>query len=628
MKKEWQSELLKDIILNTSIEMSQREFSLKILKAVSRHTPYSLFGIFIYNDKEHMLKRIMAIGKNHNKVVQFNDEYNLKESEGVVGRAFRSQSVQISHIMHDKDYKNPHPVETEYKGEYCMALPIIYNKKPYGVFYIENRHEFTEEEKTTLGAMMSVIARIFANRILSEKVEFARKENESIIEAISEPIFIIDNNYTIKRVNRSFLDEFQMKKEQVIGKKCYEIVEKSRKPPLNCPLANLLSGKKMASGEISVSKKQYSAVVYGLKQEENQTVYVHTLKDISKLREKEYALNLLYDTSLKLSASKNIEEFKKVVEKVLETENSLIVSVFWRNNFKGKYRYYNHTTHPNTVRKGATTEGEFISANFLKIPIIYLGEEVGEFVVQNPLNRPIPASKIRFYETLAHTVSTSIQNLYLMEGLKGALTSLNRNYKETLESLSHALDYREQETEFHSRRVASYALLIAKKMGLTEVELKNLYWGGLMHDIGKIGIPDAILLKPAKLTEEEWAVMKKHPLIGYDILKDIEFLKEATKVVLYHHERWDGHGYPEGLQDTEIPLIARVFAISDTYDAITSDRPYRKALSAEYAFSEIEKNNGKQFDPNIGSVFLSKISYKELAEVRRRVSTDPTYSPI
>lgn len=192
--------------------------------------------------------------------------------------------------------------------------------------------------------------------------------------------------------------------------------------------------------------------------------------------------------------------------------------------------------------------------------------------------------------------------------LEQALMELDSTYIFTLRALVTALDTRDEETQGHSVRVVKYTLKLAELMGWSDKkheQLKILEYAALLHDIGKIGIPDAILRKPGKLTDEEWDVMKTHPEIGYKILYKIEFLEEASQIVLHHHERFNGTGYPAGLKGEDIPIGSRIFAVADTLDAMTSERPYRKALSFEIASEELVKFRGIQFDPHVVDAFLS-----------------------
>jgi hypothetical protein len=199
-------------------------------------------------------------------------------------------------------------------------------------------------------------------------------------------------------------------------------------------------------------------------------------------------------------------------------------------------------------------------------------------------------------------------------------------YTGTLESLVTALDVRDQETRGHSVRVATHSLDIAKMLGIKEEdELLTVYRGALMHDVGKIGVPDAILLKPAKLTEEEWEFMRRHPALGYRILAQVPYLRPAAKIVLAHHERWDGDGYPRKLKGEDIPLGARIFAICDTYDAIISDRPYRKGQSPDAALAEILRCAGTQFDPKVVEAF--EAAFPRWREEDHGAARKPLYLP-
>ena len=187
------------------------------------------------------------------------------------------------------------------------------------------------------------------------------------------------------------------------------------------------------------------------------------------------------------------------------------------------------------------------------------------------------------------------------------MASLRRSYDGTLRALATALDTRDSETGGHSQRVAEVAIAIAEEMGVERGsrEWQELQWGALLHDVGKIGVPDHILRKRGELSEEEWEVMKAHPAAGHEIVRGIEFLGEAAELVHAHHERFDGSGYPRGLRGEEIPFGARIFAIADAFDAMTTDRPYRPARAPEEALAEVLRNSGSQFDPAAVKAFLS-----------------------
>jgi response regulator RpfG family c-di-GMP phosphodiesterase len=205
--------------------------------------------------------------------------------------------------------------------------------------------------------------------------------------------------------------------------------------------------------------------------------------------------------------------------------------------------------------------------------------------------------------------------------LATTLHHLEDTYRATLEALGSAIDTRDVGTHAHSRRVRGYSLAIARARGVPESELRDLEHGVLLHDIGKIGIPDAILLKPGPLTPAEWQVMRSHPEIGRRLIEKIPFLRGAVPVVYHHHERWDGTGYPLGLRGEEIPLGARIFALADALDALTFDRPYSRAISLEAAREEILCSAGTHFDPAVVASFM-RVPLETFADIRLRSLSD------
>jgi putative nucleotidyltransferase with HDIG domain len=214
------------------------------------------------------------------------------------------------------------------------------------------------------------------------------------------------------------------------------------------------------------------------------------------------------------------------------------------------------------------------------------------------------------------------ENRSYQEGLEVKVeertTELKELYESTLQAMATALDFRDNETQGHSIRVVEYALMVANSMGVEDPEIGWIRQGALLHDIGKIGVPDAILRKPGKLDADEWIEMRKHPEHGYQMLRHIRFLEPALEIVLSHQERYDGSGYPRGLAREQIPLGARIFAVVDCFDAMTSDRPYRAALPIETAREEVRTHAGTQFDPAVAEAFLS-IPDHAWREIREKV---------
>ncbi len=196
---------------------------------------------------------------------------------------------------------------------------------------------------------------------------------------------------------------------------------------------------------------------------------------------------------------------------------------------------------------------------------------------------------------------------------------MRRSATEAFEKIMKALKWRDEYTATHSERVAELSVKIARKLGLSQDEIERIKAAARIHDIGKIAIPDRILLKPEGLSPEEWELMKQHPLIGADIIKDLEVYKDCVDIVKYEHERWDGSGYPEGLKGEEIPLGARIVAVADVYDALRSDRPYRPKLSVEEAVRELRRMRGKKLDPKVVDALIEVLKEEgELAEVPER----------
>jgi response regulator RpfG family c-di-GMP phosphodiesterase len=210
--------------------------------------------------------------------------------------------------------------------------------------------------------------------------------------------------------------------------------------------------------------------------------------------------------------------------------------------------------------------------------------------------------------------------------LSRAYDALEGAYRTTLKALTAALETRDHETHGHSERVVNFSLRLGRELGLDEGQMLSLEFGSLLHDIGKIGVPDAILRKPARLTEEEWLKMRQHPAHGSAILKDIYFLEGAARVVAQHHEKWDGSGYPLGLRGEAIDLNARIFAVADAFDAITSDRVYRRAQSYEAAVEELIRCAGTQFDPRVVEAFtrVPRRDWNDLRRARRTAARSCT----
>jgi len=241
-------------------------------------------------------------------------------------------------------------------------------------------------------------------------------------------------------------------------------------------------------------------------------------------------------------------------------------------------------------------------------PLIAKGEVKGvlEIFHREPLD--LDREEFAVLEMLAGQAAIAIDNSQLFEHLENLNSELMMAYDETIEGWSRAMDLRDKETEGHTQRVTELTIRLANSMGFKSEELAHVRRGALLHDIGKIGVPDDILRKPGPLTDEEWVIMRKHPQFAYDMLAPIIYLRPSIEIPYLHHEKWDGTGYPRGLRGEEIPLVARIFALVDVWDALCSDRPYRKAWPEEKVRSYIQEQAGKHFDPHLVEIFLKEVS--------------------
>ena len=244
-------------------------------------------------------------------------------------------------------------------------------------------------------------------------------------------------------------------------------------------------------------------------------------------------------------------------------------------------------------------------------PLIAKGQVKGVLELFHRTPHEANSEWLEFLETLAGQAAIAIDNAELFDQLHRSNVELTLAYEETLEGWARALELRDYETEGHSRRVTEMTVRLARAMGMSEEELVHVRRGALLHDIGKMGIPDRILLKPGKLSDEEWEIMRRHPVYAYEMLSSIAYLRPALDIPYCHHERWDGSGYPRGLKGEQIPLAARIFAVVDVWDALRSDRPYRPAWPEEKVRAYLREQAGKTLDPQVVKVFLNLIAEEE-----------------
>jgi putative nucleotidyltransferase with HDIG domain len=257
------------------------------------------------------------------------------------------------------------------------------------------------------------------------------------------------------------------------------------------------------------------------------------------------------------------------------------------------------------IRAQLLADEGFVS--YYAVPLITKGEVKGVLEIFHRSRLSPDREWLDFLETLGGQTAIAIENSILFQDLQRSNFELTMAYEATIEGWSRALDLRDKETEGHTQRVTELTLALARRMGLSEERLILIKRGALLHDIGKMGIPDYILNKPEELTEEEQQIMRQHPKFAYDMLEPIAYLRDALDIPYCHHEKWDGTGYPRGLSGTQIPLEARLFTIVDVWDAITMDRPYRKGWPKKKALEYIREQSGKYFDPYLVEIFFQEI---------------------
>jgi PAS domain S-box-containing protein len=252
------------------------------------------------------------------------------------------------------------------------------------------------------------------------------------------------------------------------------------------------------------------------------------------------------------------------------------------------------------------------------LPLIIKGQVEGVLeLFHRDLHAP-DAEWLHFLETLAGQTAVAVEHAMLFQSMQRSHAELIRAYDTTLEGWARALELRDKETEGHSQRVTDLTVRLARRMGLNEAELAHIHRGALLHDIGKMGIPDSILLKPGPLTEEEWVIMRRHPTMAYELLAPVAYLRPALDIPYCHHERWDGSGYPRGLRGEEIPLAARIFMVVDVWDALRYDRPYREGWPEAQVRQRIRELSGTHFDPQVVEAFMS-LNAEEPIETRLAV---------
>lgn len=319
------------------------------------------------------------------------------------------------------------------------------------------------------------------------------------------------------------------------------------------------------------------------------------ISSAAELLECEAVSLLLYspEKSSLYFAESSLSDVKKLAETNVPLQGSLAGVIFLEN----KPLILNSVEHDPRHFSYAARQVNFHTHSLLGVPMRFQDKNIGVLEALNKKQGFFTQDDLDILLVVASQAAVAIQNANLVKDLQDA-------YNSTLEGWSSALDLRDKETSGHSLRVADMMVSLASEMGISAEKFAVFRQGALLHDIGKMGIPDNILLKPGPLTEAEWEIMRQHPHNAYKLLAPIAYLQPALDIPYCHHEKWDGTGYPRGLHGENIPLAARLFAIIDVWDALCSDRPYRAAMPEPIVMSYIKNEAGKHFDPALVDVFV------------------------
>ncbi|MDH4101372.1 MAG: PAS domain S-box protein [Nitrospirota bacterium] len=506
--------------------------------------------------------------------------------------------------------------------------------------------------KGTLIAYDGLIADITDHKELDITIRNAATEWSVTFDSMADGVSVHGADHTILRVNETLCRILDKSINEILGEKCYRLFHCTDEPISDCPLT-----KSVKTGEKEYIER-FEPTVHGgrwiaisaspVKDEKGRvTKVIHAVRDITEQKKREeqlrrqlqhmaalHSIDLAITSSLDRSVTLGVILDKVTTELAIDAADVLlfnphlqILEYAYGRGFRTQALRHTHLKIGEcyagkaalerriiTIPDMTETPGEFVRAKLLAdegfvtyhaAPLIAKGQVKGVLELFHRTSFNADDDWQEFLKTLATQAAIAIDSSSMLDELQRSHGELTQAYETTLEGWSRAMDLRDKETEGHCRRVAEMTLRMARAMGISSTDQAYMYRGALLHDIGKIGVPDHILLKPAPLTEEEWAIMKRHTIHAHDLLYPIQFLRPAIDIPYYHHEKWDGSGYPMGLKGEEIPIAARVFAVVDVWDALRSNRPYRPAWPEAKVREYIRSLSGTHFDPKIAEIFLA-----------------------
>ncbi|MEJ2685089.1 MAG: PAS domain S-box protein [Candidatus Sulfobium sp.] len=539
------------------------------------------------------------------------------------------------------------------KGERFSGVEVTRRKKDGNAVEIRIATAPLRAANGEVSGVLGICEDITEGKKMEEEIYQAKKEWEEVFNTITDMITVHDTDYNIIRSNKAAEHMLKLPFLQNAMAKCYEYYHGTGCPPEGCPSCQCLKTGRPATSEIFEPHLNMFIEIRAIPRFDskgNLIGLIHVVRDISekKKHEEKIKKQLEYITALRtiditITSSLDLRiTLNVLLEQVLAQipvdaasilllnphtlflehaaskgfkTSSTIKNTSLRigNGYAGRAAAQRETV---VVRDTSVNkfDGEWHKmlekeefASYVGIPLIVKGHVKG--VLEVFLRSPLKAESewIDFLDALAGQAAIAIDNAAMFNDLRRSHNELIMAYETTIEGWSRALDYRDRETEGHSRRVTDITLRIAREIGVPDEDLPHIRRGALLHDIGKIGIPDAILFKTGRLTAEEWEVMQRHPTIAYEILSPISFLRPALDIPYCHHEKWDGTGYPRGLKEEQIPIAARIFAIVDFWDALCSDRPYRQAWQKDKVREHVFFLSGIHFDPNVVEISLKNL---------------------
>jgi len=523
--------------------------------------------------------------------------------------------------------------------------------RDYGVDGLDGTADRTDKIRK---APQSAHSEDVSSKSVDDLMLQANHDWEYTFDSLPDAITIHDKDFNIVRANKTA--------REVLGLppllnnsdvKCYKYYHSSESPHEGCQSHKCLQNEEITTFEIFEPKLDRHLEIMTMPRYDSKGAFIgiiHIAKDISYKKETEQTIqdqikrlsisnfidkaiaanlnlnsilhiltdlirrHLGIDAANVLLYSKEAQVLKYVAGKGFRSDALKYTKLFLGESIAGRAAVERRTIFIQDLKKepyGFVRSKDFSTEDFLSyfaVPLIAKDEVKGVLELFHRTSLEAEPEWIDFLENIANQAAIAIDNASMFEDLQQSKNELISAYDSTIAGWSHALDMRDKETEGHSRRVAEMTVRIAKEIGIAGQELIHITRGAYLHDIGKMGIPDRILLKPGKLTVEEREIMELHSLYARDMLKDIQYLQPAIDIPLYHHEKWNGTGYPKCLKGQDIPLAARIFAIVDVWDALSSDRPYRAAWPKEKVIEYIQEESGVHFDPEMVDVFMKVLN--------------------